>query len=36
MELDNWEEKFEIDDQPYKDFYKESQDNMNIYFIYIN
>ena len=36
MELDNWEEKFETDDKPYKDFYKESQDNMNIYFIYIN
>ena len=36
MELDNWEEDFEIDDKPYKDFYKENQDNMNIYFIYIN
>jgi hypothetical protein len=36
MELDNWEEEFEIDDEPFKDFYKETQDNMNIYFIYIN
>ena len=36
MELDNWEEEFEIEDEPYKDFYKETQDNINIYFIYIN
>lgn len=36
MELDNWEEDFEIEDEPYKDFYKETQDNINIYFIYIN
>ncbi len=36
MELDNWDEEFEKKDEPYKDFYKELQDNMNIYFIYIN
>ena len=36
MELDNWEDDFEKEDEPYKDFYKEQQDNINVFFIYIN
>tara|TARA_X000000950_G_scaffold167388_1_gene204435 strand:+ start:10903 stop:11391 length:489 start_codon:yes stop_codon:yes gene_type:complete len=36
MELDNWEDDFEKEDEPYKDFYKEEQDNINVFFIYIN
>jgi|MDSZ01.2.fsa_nt_gb hypothetical protein len=36
MELENWDEEFEKEDEPYKDFYKEQQENMNVYFIYIN